>query len=282
MTAIISEPKHIKSTETVSDSAASVPVGEDGRTASRRSGRMRKPTAKIAAVFRSCAVWLRLREEGGGEIEREGGVGVEVVPLDEIAGRADDDRLEAARGVGEVRRWRACGAGARAVIHVRPDPRFCSRSAQARFSIDFSSSSRARVCMSMASLMEAICFSRIGCQLASELLARGRAHRRAAPRGCARARGRAPDGVELHQEVAREVRHLQLGHGRRVHGLRTSVSGCVERRGHEVAAQGRGYAHEPLLHALRAHRAALRSRAPWRSAGSIAGSAEAARARRSR
>ncbi len=41
-------------------------------------------------------------KEGAGEIERERRVGVEVEPFDEIAGGADEDRLQAARGVGEV------------------------------------------------------------------------------------------------------------------------------------------------------------------------------------
>ena len=41
-------------------------------------------------------------EERAGEIEREGRVGVEVVPLDQIADRADEDRLDAAAHVGEI------------------------------------------------------------------------------------------------------------------------------------------------------------------------------------
>ena len=54
-------------------------------------------------------------EERAGEIEREGGVGVEVVPLDEVADRADEDRLQPAPHVGDVesvlRRSRVHGQG---------------------------------------------------------------------------------------------------------------------------------------------------------------------------
>jgi hypothetical protein len=43
-----------------------------------------------------------MREEIAGEIEREGGVSVEVVPFDQIADRADEDRLEAPSRVREA------------------------------------------------------------------------------------------------------------------------------------------------------------------------------------
>ncbi len=43
-----------------------------------------------------------VREEGRREIQGEGGVGVEVVPFDEIAHRADEDRLDAFLGVVEM------------------------------------------------------------------------------------------------------------------------------------------------------------------------------------
>ena len=42
------------------------------------------------------------RKERAGEIEREGGVGVEVVPLDQIADRPDEDRRQPAAHVGEL------------------------------------------------------------------------------------------------------------------------------------------------------------------------------------
>jgi hypothetical protein len=45
---------------------------------------------------------IGVREEGSGEIERKRRIGVEVVPLDQIADRADEDRLDAAPHVGEV------------------------------------------------------------------------------------------------------------------------------------------------------------------------------------
>ena len=61
---------------------------------------MKKPRAKIAAVERFCATGSLAGKERLGEIEREGGIGVEIVPLDEVAERADEDRLEAARDVG--------------------------------------------------------------------------------------------------------------------------------------------------------------------------------------
>ena len=41
-------------------------------------------------------------KECGGEIEGEGGIGEEVVPLDEIAHRADEDRLDPPPHVGEI------------------------------------------------------------------------------------------------------------------------------------------------------------------------------------
>ena len=41
-------------------------------------------------------------EEGGREIERERRVGVEIVPLDEIADRTDEDRLDPPPSIGEV------------------------------------------------------------------------------------------------------------------------------------------------------------------------------------
>ena len=51
------------------------------------------------------------RKEGRGEVQGKGGVGVEVVPLDEVANRADENRLDATahvrRGVGGNR----CRAG---------------------------------------------------------------------------------------------------------------------------------------------------------------------------
>src|SRR4051794_7356949 len=45
---------------------------------------------------------IGVREEGGREIKREGRVGVEVVPLDQIADRADEDRLDAPPHVGKI------------------------------------------------------------------------------------------------------------------------------------------------------------------------------------
>jgi hypothetical protein len=55
-------------------------------------GRMTKPTAKIAAVLRSCAVGSALREKDGREIDGEGGIGEPVIPFDQIAQRSADDR----------------------------------------------------------------------------------------------------------------------------------------------------------------------------------------------
>ena len=42
---------------------------------------------------------IGIRKEIAGEIEREGGVGVEVVPFDQIADRADKNRFEPTPGV---------------------------------------------------------------------------------------------------------------------------------------------------------------------------------------
>ena len=47
---------------------------------------------------------IAAREERAREIQRERRVGVEIEPLDEIADRADEDRLEAAAYVGKVER----------------------------------------------------------------------------------------------------------------------------------------------------------------------------------
>src|SRR4051795_3695649 len=57
-------------------------------------------------------------KEGGSEIERERGIGVEVVPLDEIADRADEDRLDPALGVGDVDV--VGGRSGYLLSHVRP------------------------------------------------------------------------------------------------------------------------------------------------------------------
>jgi len=43
-----------------------------------------------------------MREEIAGEIEREGRVSVEVIPFDQIANGADEDRLQAASRIGEA------------------------------------------------------------------------------------------------------------------------------------------------------------------------------------
>ncbi|KAG1433352.1 hypothetical protein G6F57_022215 [Rhizopus arrhizus] len=52
-------------------------------------------------------------EEGGGEIQGEGGIGVEVVPLDQVAHGADEDGLDAAFcvGHGEIRLRHSCSQG---------------------------------------------------------------------------------------------------------------------------------------------------------------------------
>ena len=42
------------------------------------------------------------RKERAGEEQRERGVGVEVVPLDEVANRADEDRFQPPADVGEI------------------------------------------------------------------------------------------------------------------------------------------------------------------------------------
>ena len=57
---------------------------------------MTKPTAKIAAVFSSCAVASPLGKKIVREIEREGGIDVPVEPFDEVAGLPADDVAEAA------------------------------------------------------------------------------------------------------------------------------------------------------------------------------------------
>ena len=49
-------------------------------------------------------------EEGGGEVQREGGVGVEVVPLDQVAHGTDENGLDAALRVGDIQMrasWRS-------------------------------------------------------------------------------------------------------------------------------------------------------------------------------
>ena len=58
-------------------------------------------------------------EERAGEIEREGRVGVEVVPLDEVADRADEDR----RRAGAARRPVAEAHRAVATLVMTPSPR---------------------------------------------------------------------------------------------------------------------------------------------------------------
>jgi hypothetical protein len=63
-------------------------------------------TARIELLHDGVGV----REEGRREIQREGGVGVEVVPFDEIAHRADEDRLDPPPGVVELDRVRVCRA----------------------------------------------------------------------------------------------------------------------------------------------------------------------------
>lgn len=42
---------------------------------------------------------IGIREELASEIEREGGVGVEIVPFDQIADRANENRLQAASSI---------------------------------------------------------------------------------------------------------------------------------------------------------------------------------------
>jgi hypothetical protein len=107
---MISEPKHMNSTEMVSDrrrpdgerQAASVTVGEEAeKPAAQRAhqegrgeqhGRIELLDDRIIG-----------REEGRREIQREGGVGIEVVPFDQIAHGADEDRLDAFLGIVEVK-----------------------------------------------------------------------------------------------------------------------------------------------------------------------------------
>ena len=45
---------------------------------------------------------IGIREELAGEIEREGGVGVEIVPFDQIADRPDEYCFQAAPGIREA------------------------------------------------------------------------------------------------------------------------------------------------------------------------------------
>ena len=45
---------------------------------------------------------IAVREEGRREIQRERRIGVEIVPFDEIADRADEDRLDPPLDIGEV------------------------------------------------------------------------------------------------------------------------------------------------------------------------------------
>jgi hypothetical protein len=40
--------------------------------------------------------------KNAGEVQRERGIGVEVVPFDEVADRADEDRLDPALRVGKI------------------------------------------------------------------------------------------------------------------------------------------------------------------------------------
>ncbi len=95
-------------------------------------------------------------EERLGEVQSEGGVGVEVEPLDEVARRADEDGLQASRRIGDARLGRGFRESAvRPIIHLSG----FSRRAQARVSIERSSSRRCLVCMSIASLIDSICFS---------------------------------------------------------------------------------------------------------------------------
>src|SRR5258708_5800626 len=68
---------------------------------------------------------IALREERAGEIEREGGESVEIVPFDEIADRADEDRPEAPAHIRKIE----LGTGRRRAVacqtaHPFSSPRF--------------------------------------------------------------------------------------------------------------------------------------------------------------
>ena len=74
------------------------------------SGRTMKPAANSVAAL-SC--WTTGSCEGRrrGEVQREGGVGVEVVPLDQVAHGTDENGLDAALRVGDIQMrasWRSC------------------------------------------------------------------------------------------------------------------------------------------------------------------------------
>ena len=67
---------------------------------------------------------IGVREERGREIQRESGVGVEIVPFDEIADRADENRLDAPLDIADVDvvARRRCG-----LISHTGTPRTCCR-----------------------------------------------------------------------------------------------------------------------------------------------------------
>ena len=61
-----------------------------------------KPNANRTAAFSCCTTGSLPGKERAGEVQRERRVGVEVVPLDQVADRADEDRLQPAPHVGEI------------------------------------------------------------------------------------------------------------------------------------------------------------------------------------
>ncbi len=72
-------------------------------------GRIRKPTPKTAAVFSNCRVVVALRKETRREIDREGGVRVPVIPLDQVADGTAENGPQALSGG---------GLDPRAIVHL--------------------------------------------------------------------------------------------------------------------------------------------------------------------
>jgi hypothetical protein len=90
---MISEPKHMQTTESVSDSRRPIAVGDEAEqpAAERAHQECRREQHRGVELLHH---GIAVRKERRRKIQRERGVGVEIVPFDEIADRADEDRLD--------------------------------------------------------------------------------------------------------------------------------------------------------------------------------------------
>lgn len=94
---MISEPKHISSTEAISAAFAAFVVSvKPHQPATDRPHQ--KADGKDRSGVEQLGGGVALGKEGFGEVQREGGVDVPVVPLDHVADRATENRFETAGG----------------------------------------------------------------------------------------------------------------------------------------------------------------------------------------